>query len=144
MKFTSLNLLIDVGKDIYCQHDENNETIFEIKKSRDKYTKVYKMIFPIFTASKIWLKNGTLADWNFSSDLGPIGAKNKDNYIPVREGEQYFFNIYGANFYTSVPLLFLDENDNYIQDYFAGLFTKSKKGVELTVPFGAKKMHIKF
>ena len=39
LKFTSLNPLIDVGKDIYCQHDENNETIFPVKKSGNKYTK---------------------------------------------------------------------------------------------------------
>ena len=33
LKFASLNPLIDVGKDIYCQHNENNETIFPVKKS---------------------------------------------------------------------------------------------------------------
>jgi hypothetical protein len=33
----------------------------------------------------------------------------------------------------------LDEKDNYIKDYFAGLYTESKKGVEITVPLGAKK-----
>ena len=62
MKFNSLNPLIDVGKDIYCQHDENNETIFPVKKSGNKYTKFFKTIIPIFTANKIWLKNGTLID----------------------------------------------------------------------------------
>ena len=35
MKFTSLNPLIEVGTEIYCPHDENNETIFQIKKSGD-------------------------------------------------------------------------------------------------------------
>ena len=142
MKFTSLNQLIDVGKDIYCQHDENNETIFQIKKSGDIYTKVYKIIIPIFTANKMWLKNGTLADYPYSLEIGAVGATNKDNYIPVKEGEQYFFRIFGLNYFNCVPLLFLDEKDNYIKDYFAGLYTESKKGVEITVPFGAKKMHI--
>ena len=56
MKFSPLNPLIDVGKDIYCQHDENNGTVFQIKKSGNQYTKVYKIIIPIFTASKMWLK----------------------------------------------------------------------------------------
>ena len=142
MKFTSLNPLIDVGEDIYCQHDEKNDTIFQIKKSGDIYTKVYKIIIPIFTASKMWLKNGTLVDYPYSPQVGAAGATNKDNYIPVKEGEQYFFRIFGLNYYNSVPVLFLDEKDNYIKDYFAGLYTESKKGVEITVPFGAKKMHI--
>jgi hypothetical protein len=140
MKFSSLNPLIDGGKDIYCQHDENNGTVFQIKKSGNKYTKVYKIIIPIFTACKMWLKNATLID--FPNSLS-IWATNKNEYIPVKEGEQYFFKIYGIkNNYGAVPVLFLDENDNYIQDFFTGSYTKSKEGVELTVPFGAKKMHI--
>ena len=138
MKFNSLNPLIDVGKDIYCQHDENNETIFQIKKSGDIYTKVYKIIIPIFTANKMWLKNGTLIDC--SHDL-PIGATNKNDYISVKEGEQYFLKIYGLDFNNSVPVLFLDERDNYVQSFFSGIYSKGKKGVEVTVPFGAKKMH---
>lgn len=142
MKFTSLNPLIDVGKDIYCQHDENNETIFQIKNSGDTYTKVYKIITPIFTANKMWLKNGTLADYPYSPEIGAVGATNKDDFIPVKEGEQYFFKLFGLNYFNCVPVLFLDEKDNYIKDYFAGLYTESKKGVEITVPFGARKMHI--
>ena len=141
MKFTSLNPLIDVGKDIYCQHDEKNDTIFQIKKSGDAYTKVYKIIIPNFTAGKIWLKNGTLVDIPNDADI-LMEATNKDDYIQVKEGEQYFFNIYGANFYNSVPLLFLDENDNFIQGLFAGFYSQTLKGVEITVPSGAKKMHI--
>ena len=42
MKFNSLNPLIDVGKDIYCQHDENNETIFPVKKSGKNLQKFSK------------------------------------------------------------------------------------------------------
>jgi len=142
MKFTSLNPLIDVGTEIYCQHDENNETIFQIKKSGDIYTKVYKIIIPNLTAGKMWFKNGTLGDCPNEPEVGPIQATNKDDYIPVNEGEQYFFIIYGLNFYKFVPVLFLDEKDNYIKDYFAGLYSASTKGVEVTVPPGAKKMHI--
>ena len=139
LKFASLNPLIDVGKDIYCQHDENNETIFPVKKSGKNYTKVYKIIIPTITASKMWLKNGTLVD----CDIKPaIGATNKNDYIPVKEGEQYFFRIYGLKQKNAVPVLFLDENDNYVKDFFTGLYTESKKGVELTVPSGATKMHI--
>ena len=92
LKFASLNQLIDVGKDIYCQHDENNETIFPVKKSGKQYTTVYKTIIPTITASKLWLKNGTLID----CDVKPaIGATNKNDYIAVKEGEQYFFRIHG-------------------------------------------------
>ena len=87
MKFTPLNTLIDVGKDIYCQHDENNETVFQIKKSGNKYTKAYKIIIPIFSASKMWLKNGTLLD---SPNTPKIGATNKNDYIPVKEGNNIF------------------------------------------------------
>ena len=140
MKFNSLNPLIDVGKDIYCQHDEENEQIFEIKKSGDKYTKVYKIIIPTFTASKMWLKNGTLIDLLTTNPS--IGSTNKNDYIPVKEGEQYFFKIFGFNYNDGAPVLFLDEKDNYIQDFFAGSYDKSLKGIELTVPSGAKKMHI--
>ena len=70
--FTSLNPLIDVGKDIYCQHDESNETIFPIKKSGSKYTKVFKKIIPILTVSKIWLKNGTLIDCPINPPIDAI------------------------------------------------------------------------
>jgi flagellar biosynthesis chaperone FliJ len=139
MKFTPLNPIIDVGKDIYCQHDANNETIFPVKKSGEKYTKVYKIIIPTITAGKMWLKNATLVD---CPPTPPIGATNKDNYIPVNEGEQYFFRIYGLNNNGSVPILFLDEKDNYVQHFFHGTYTTTKQGVELTVPAGAKKMHI--
>ena len=139
MKFSSSNPLIDVGKDIYCQHDANNETFFPVKKSGEKYTKVYKIIIPTLTASKMWLKNGTLVDCPI---IPAIGATNKDNYIPVKEGEQYFFRIYGLKTNNAVPVLFLDKNDNYVKDFFTGLYTDSKKGVELTVPVGAVKMHI--
>ena len=137
MKFTPLNPVIDVGKDIYCQHDANNETIFPVKKSGEKYTKVYKIIIPIFTPSKMWLKNGTLVD-----STPAFGATNKENYIPVKEGEQYFFRIYGIINDNSVPVLLLDEKDNYVQDFFTGMHLASKQGVELTVPIGAKKMHV--
>ena len=140
MKFTSLNPLINVGKDIYCQHNEENEPIFHIKKSGAKYTKVYKIITPTFTASKMWLKNGTLIDVLTTNPS--VGSTNKNDYIPVKEGEQYFFKIYGFKYNNGVPVLFLDEKDNYIQDFFTGSYDKSLKGIELTVPSGAKKMHI--
>ena len=57
----------------------------------------------------MWLKNATLID---CPDNPKIGATNKNDYIPVKEGEQYFFQIYGLkNDYGAVPVLFLDEND---------------------------------
>ena len=90
----------------------------------------------------MWLKNGTLGDCPNEPTVGPLQATNKNDYIQVNEGEQYFFKIYGLKFYNSVPLLFLDEKDKYIKDYFAGLYSQSKKGVEVTVPSGAKKIHI--
>ena len=116
-------------------------TQFSKLKNQEMLTKVYKIIIPNFTAGKIWLKNGTLVDIPNDADI-LMEATNKDDYIQVKEGEQYFFNIYGANFYNSVPLLFLDENDNFIQGLFAGFYSQTLKGVEITVPSGAKKMHI--
>ena len=139
MKYTSLNPLIDVGKEIYCQHGQNNNTIFQIKKSGDIYTKVYKIIIPNLTAAELWFKNGTFSDSPHEEGVGSLQATNKDDYIPVNEGEQYFFKIYGLNFYKAVPLLFLDEKNNYIKEYFAGNYSSSQKGVEITVPHGAKK-----
>lgn len=68
-----------------------------------------------------------------------IGATNKNDYIPVKEGEQYFFKIYGLPEDEAVSVLLLDEKDKYVADYFEGLYIESKKGVELTVPKGAKK-----
>ena len=115
LKFGSLNLLIDVGKDIYFQHDESNETIFPVKKSGNKYTKVFKVIIPIITASKMWLKNAKLVDCDI---LPPIGVTDKNDYIPVKEGEQFFFRICGLENNGSTPVLFLDENDNYVKDFF--------------------------
>ena len=141
LKFASLNPLIDIGTDIYCQHDEKNETIFPVKKSGNKYTKVFKIIIPSITASKMWLKNGTLVDCNINPS---IGATNKNDYIPVKEGEQYFFRIFGLDTNGSTPILFLDENDNYVKDFFKQSYTLSSNGVEVTVPSGAKKMHITF
>ena len=96
------------GTEIYCQHDENNETIFQIKKSGDIYTKVYKIIIPNLTASKMWFKNGTLGDCPNEPSVGSIQATKKIGYIPVNEVEQYYFSIYGLNFYKTTPVLFLD------------------------------------
>ena len=136
-----MNPLIDVGKDIYCQHDENNETIFPVKKSGNIYTKVFKIIIPNITASKMWLKNATLVD----CDIRPaIGATNKNDYIPVKGGEQYFFRLYGLDNNGATPVLFLDENDNYVKDFFQKCYSESLKGVEVTVPPRAKKMHITY
>ena len=89
----------------------------------------------------MWLKNGTLVDCNIAPS---IGATNKNDYIPVKEGEQYFFRLFGLVTNGSTPVLFLDENDNYVKDYFRGFYSESSKGVEVTVPSGAKKMHITF
>ena len=89
----------------------------------------------------MWLKNGTLVD----CDAKPsIGATNKDDYIPVKEGEQYFFRLFGLDTKGATPVLFLDENDNYVKDFYQKLYTETFKGVELTVPPGAKKMHITY
>ena len=65
--FVSLNPVIEVGDKMYVQHDENNNNIYELKKSDTGTTVVYENILPEFTASKAWTTKGDYMDDFFSS-----------------------------------------------------------------------------
>ena len=57
-----LNPQIDVGNEVYVQHDENNNNVYDLKKDNSGTTTIYKLIFPKFTANKGWRREGFLDD----------------------------------------------------------------------------------
>ena len=152
--FTPLNPVIDVGKKMYVQHDEANNDVYDLQKSETGTTTVYEVILPKFTANKAWTNKGEYID-NFVTNNGnfvPHGATAPKDYIPVKEGEQYFIKAYGVGgngmnadgtfkpFYA--PVVFFDDNNKFICDRLTNTFSKSKEGVEITVPEGATRMHL--
>lgn len=145
--FVSLNPIIDVGNQIYVQHDENNENIYDLKKSGTGTTIVYKTILAEFTAGKAWTKEGEFID---NVDSAPHGATAPEDYIPVTANEEYFVKTYGVgwtkdsdgNVYWYAPVLFLDDNDTVISDALTNTLSKSKSGVTIKVPENATKMHL--
>ena len=150
--FNPLDPLIDVGTNKIVQHNENNEDIYELKKSETGITTVYEIIFPEFTANKAWTNKGDYIDNVVTKSDGvtiiPHGATAPENYIPVKGGEEYFIKIYGVGgvgsqypFYYA-PVLFFDQNDLFIKDILTNTFSRSKAGVVFTVPDNAVKMHI--
>lgn len=143
-EFVSKNPVIDVGDKIYVQHDENNNNVYDLKKSDTGTTVVYENILAEFTASKAWTTKGDYIDDIFTE---PVGATSPEHYIPVQTGEEYFIKTYGVGWTGSwdffyAPVLFLDENDNVVADALTNTFSKSKSGVVVTVPEHAAKMHL--
>ena len=140
--FTSLNHVIDVGNEIYVQHDENNEDVYELKKSELGKTIVYRTILPEFTAGKAWTKEGQFIE---NICTAAHGATAPEDYIPVEAGEQYFIKVYGVGYTEGIwytPILFFDNNDVVITDMLTATYSKSKAGVIITVPENATKMHL--
>ena len=162
-----LNPQIDVGNEVYVQHDENNNNVYDLKKDNSGTTTIYKLIFPKFTANKGWRREGFLDDNREyrsveSTDengetvktnvIVPWGATGPDDYIPVKADEKYFIKTYGVGgiktdstetpyiWYT--PVLFLDDANNKIADMLTNTMSASKKGVIIEVPENATKMHI--
>lgn len=141
-KFNSLNPVIDVGSEIYVQHDENNGNVYDLEKSETGVTTVYKTILVNFTAGKAWSRDGEFVD---NVDTAPHGATAPEDYIPVAAGEEYFIKTYGVGYTQGIwytPVLFLDTNDNVVSDVLTGEFSKSKAGVIIEVPENATKMHL--
>lgn len=141
-KFTSLNPITDVGSEIYVQHDENNEDIYDLKKSGTGTTTVYKTILAEFTAGKAWTRDGKFID-NVST--APHGATAPEDFIPVTAGEEYFIKTYGVGMTEGIwytPVLFLDANDKVISNALVGELSESKAGVIVEVPENAAKMHL--
>ena len=142
--FISKNSLIEVGDKLYVQHDEENNNIYDLKKSDTGITVVYENILPEFTASKAWTTKGDYIDDILTE---PIGATSPKHYIPVQAGEEYFIKTYGVGWTGSwdffyAPVLFLDEKDNVVADALSNTLSKSKSGVVVTVPEHAVKMHL--
>ena len=85
--FVSLHPLIDVGDNRLVQHDENNNTIYDLKKSGTGMTTVYELIYPEFQANKVWTNKVTYIDNVVTRDDGvtfiPHGATAPDDYILV-------------------------------------------------------------
>ena len=150
--FISLNPLIDVGDNRLVQHDENNNTIYDLKKSGTGMTTVYELIHPEFQANKVWTNKGTYIDNVVTRDDGvtfiPHGATAPEDFIPVIPGEEYFLRTYGVGYvgaqypFWYAPVVFLDENDTFVKDALTNTVSKSKAGVVVTVPEKAAKMHL--
>lgn len=141
-KFTSLNPVIDVGSEIYVQHDENNGNIYDLKKSGTGTTTVYKTILAEFTADKAWTRDGEFID---NIAVQPHGATAPEDYISVKAGEEYYVKTYGVGYTDGIwytPVLFLDENDNVVADELTNKLSASTAGVIIEVPENATKMHL--
>lgn len=141
-KFNSLNPVIDVGSEIYVQHDENNGNVYDLEKSETGTTTVYQTILAEFTAGKVWTRDGKYID---NVATAPHGATAPEDYIPVIAGEEYFIKTYGVGYTEGIwytPVLFLDDDDNVVSDMLTGEFSKSKAGVIVKVPENATKMHL--
>lgn len=141
---TPLNSLIEVGSQLYVQHDENNNDIYNLKKSETGTTVVYEIILPQFTANKVWTTEGEYIDNTSTKPDGSImayGATAPEHYISVKAGEEYFIKIYGAGG-SYAPVLFLDDNGTVIGDALTNTVSASKAGVPITVPEKATRMHL--
>lgn len=144
---TPINPLLSVGKDIYCQFDKYNNTNYVIKKSGTGLTTVYKIILPTFEAQKVWTVDGKLET---DGSTVPIGATLPQNFIPVEGGEEFLFFLYGVSNTKNAegisinitPVAFFDGNDKLVGIALNKAYGNSKLGKIVTVPQGAKKMHI--
>lgn len=146
-KTYALNNIIDVGIDVYVQHDTNNGDVYILNKEGIETT-VYKIVNVTYTASKQWTKDGLYID-----DLtGKVGATAPNNYISVKEGEVYFVRLYGIGdvyrgengneWHVTTPIVYFDDFGNCVGSALSGTYSSSKKGVEITIPSGATRMYI--
>ena len=144
---TPLNTVIDVGQDVYVQHDNNNNDIYILSSGGDQ-TVVYKIVNVTYTANKQWTETGLYIDDFTECNC----ATSPNDYISVTANEKYFVRLYGMQdlyrgpsgdlWEFTTPILFLDDNNNVIGTALQGTYTDSKDGVEITVPSGATRMHI--
>lgn len=142
-----LNNNIDVGTDIYVQHDNDNNDIY-LLNSEGSQTTVYKIINAKYTASKQWTRDGLYID----DTTGKIGATAPEDYIAVKENETYFVRLYGIGeiykgvngdeWHITSPIVYFDNNGNCVGHALSSTMSSSKSGVEITIPSGATKMYI--
>lgn len=154
-EFTPLNPVIDVGNKMYVQHNEANNDVYDLQKSETGTTTVYEVILPKFTANKAWTNKGEYIDNFVKKENGfmvPHGATAPDDYIPVKEGEKYFIKAYGVGYNGNnedgswnpfyAPVLFFDDNNQFIIDALTNTMSKSTNGEVVEVPDGATRMHL--
>lgn len=142
-----LNQNIDVGSEIYVQHDDENNDKF-ILTSEGETTICYKYIFAKYTAGKQWTKDGLYID---STD-GKVGATSPEDYISVKENEVYFVRLYGIGevyrgengkeWHITTPIVYFDDDNNCVGNALSSTYSKSKSGVEITIPENATRMYI--
>lgn len=143
----ALNNTVDVGTDVYVQHDTDNKDVYILNQEGNETT-VYKIINVTYTASKQWTKDGLYID-----DLtGKVGATSPNDYISVKEGEVYFVRLYGIGdiyrgengneWHITTPIVYFDESGNCIGSALSGTYSSSKSGVEITIPSGATRLYI--
>lgn len=133
---------MEVGEKIYVQHDENNNDIYDLKKSETGITTIYENIIVEFTANKAWTITGEYVD---NKNKTAHSATSPENYLPVKFGEEYFIKTYGVGYTDGLrytPVLFLDDANNVVSHELTDTYSKSKAGVVITVPENATKMHI--
>jgi len=142
-----INEIIDIGTDIYVQHNSDNKDTY-ILKSEGEQTTVYKIINVTYTASKQWTRDGLYID----DSSGKIGATAPEDYISVKEDEIYFVRLYGIGevykgengdeWHITTPIVYFDEEGNCIGHALSSTVSASKKGVEIKVPKGATRMYV--
>jgi hypothetical protein len=90
-----------------------------------------------------WSRNGLLtkAEVLGKEYENQFSCTDRDDYIRVREGEQYRFTFYGSWFQDVGTIVFLDKDDKLIKAYFYSSSTKLKDEI-IIVPNNAKKMHL--
>lgn len=142
-----LNDVMDVGTEIYVQHDSSNDDIYLLTSEGEK-TIVYEVLNVTYTASKQWTRDGLYID----DSTGKIGATSPEDYISVKENEVYFVRLYGiSDIYRGVngdewhitsPIVYFDDAGNCVGYDLSGALSSSKSGVEITIPAGATRMYI--
>ena len=134
---------------IYVQHDGNGRDIY-LHASQGETTTVYQIVNAKLSAARQWTESGLYIAASGSNCC----ATAPDDYISVKEGEVYFFRLFGLHDdYTDengevlsrvTPVLFMDENGHAVGSALGGTYTDGEAGVECVVPVGATRMHITY
>ena len=156
--FDSINPLVEMDDKIYVQHTEPDENgnIYNIYllKSEGAETTLWEVLNVEFHGfNKYWTTKGDYVDElelymsgnNYSSK---VISTTPDEYLDVIAGEEYFvkmygeYRIYNKEWIPTVPILFLNDNNEAVGYALDMTMSSSKKGVTFTVPEGATRMHI--
>lgn len=154
----AIKKVMEVNDEIYVQHKEPDENgyIYDkyILESEGEETTVWEVMTIDFNGlNKYWTSQGDYVDESELYQYGgnytsKVMSTTPDEYIDVVEGEEYFVRMYGeqkiyqSKWVETVPIVFLNENNEAVGYALKGSYSASKKGVTFTVPQGATKMHI--